>query len=131
MIPLNFKEHYLKEYFNPKGEKMLYSSFKKDLNLYKNYKDRIFYLYQIFGTAKFKLNNKDREEIQNIFKYNYGFNNQNFNKNNFVNNDFYNDFSLKNNGGSFQNNYNTYNNNLNYNNKYRKHSFQSNSNNWN
>ena len=131
MIPLNFKEHYLKEYFNPKGEKMLYSSFKKDLNLYKNYKDRIFYLYQIFGTAKFKLNNKDREEIQNIFKYNYGFNNQNFNKNNFVNNDFYNDFSLKNNGGSFQNNYNTYNNNFNYNNKYRKHSFQSNSNNWN
>ena len=29
MIPLNFKEHYLKEYFNQKGEKRLYISFKK------------------------------------------------------------------------------------------------------
>ena len=131
MIPLNFKEYYLKEYFNPKGEKNLYSSFKKDLNLNKNYKDRIYYLFQIFETAKYKLNNKDREEIQNIFKYTYGFNNQGFNKHNYINNDFHNDITLNKNGGSFQNNYNTYNNNYNFNNRYRKHSFQSNSNNWN
>ena len=70
------RQDYLREYFNQKGEKNMYNLFKKDLNIYKNYKDKIYYLYEIFETVKYKLNNKYREELKNAFnKYNYGFNN--------------------------------------------------------
>ena len=128
MIPFNIKEEYLKEYFKHNSEKYLYNLFKKDLNINKNYKDKLYYLSEIFETVKYKLNNKDREEIKNIFnKYIYVFNNQNFNNTSYINNDYFNNLSLNKNGGYYSNN-NSFNNN--YNNKHRKHSFQSSANNW-
>ena len=131
MIPFNMRQDYLREYFNQKGEKNMYNLFKKDLNIYKNYKDKIYYLYEIFETVKYKLNNKYREELKNAFnKYNYGFNNHNYNAHNYNNSSYYNDLSTNKNGGNYLNTYN-YNSNSNFNNKYRKHSFQSQSNNWN
>ena len=131
MIPFNMRQDYLREYFNQKGEKNMYNLFKKDLNIYKNYKDKIYYLFEIFETVKYKLNNKYREELKNTFtKYNYGFNNQNYNAHNYNNNSYYNGLSTNKNGGNYLNTYN-YNSNSNFNNKYRKHSFQSQSNNWN
>ena len=131
MIPFNIRQEYLREFFNQKAEKNLYNLFKKDLNMNKNYKDKIFYLFEIFETVKYKLNNKYREELKNIFnKYNYGFNNHNYNNDNYNNNSNYNDLSTNKNGGNYLNTYN-YNANSSFNNKYRKHSFQSQSNNWN
>ena len=135
MIPFNMRENYLREFFYQKGEKNLFNLFKKDLNIYRNYKDKVYYLFEIFETVKYKLNNKDREEINNIFsKYNYGFyNNNNINKNfnsHNHNNNYYNDLSTKKKSGNFLNTYN-YNINSNFANKNRKYSFQSQSNNCN
>ena len=114
MIPYNIREKYLKEFYSPYSEKNLYNLFKKDLNLSKNYKeyrDNIYYLYQIYEIINYKLNNKDRLEIKNIFnKYSYLINNTNNINNN------YNDKNTE-----------TYLSN----NKFRKHSFQSSNNNWN
>ena len=123
--PYNLRDNYLKEFYNPKGEKILYNLFKYDLNIYRNSKDKIYQLFQIFEIVKDKLNNKDREEIKNIFnKLTYGFNNM-------YNNNYYKDnMNMNKNGGNFANNY-THNNMINnYNNNNRKHSFQSQSNNW-
>ena len=133
MIPFNIRENYLREFFYQKGEKNLYNLFKKDLNIYKNYRDKVYYLFEIFETVKYKLNNKDRDEIKTIFtKYNYGFNNNNkhFDSLNYNNNNYYNDISTNKNGGNYLNSYN-YNINSNVNNKTRKYSFQSQSKNWN
>ena len=127
IIPFSIKESYLREYFKSKSEKYLYSLIKKDLNIFKNNKDKIYYLYEIYENIKYRLNNKDNEEIKSLFnKYFYSFKNQNFNNNNYKNNNYYNNFSQNKNGGNYSNN-NSYNNN----NKYRKHSFQPQNNNWN
>ena len=129
MIPYNIRESYLKEFFNPKGAKNIYNLFKKDLNLYKNEKDKIYYLFKIYEIIKSKLINKDSEEI--IFLLNkYGSNKPNINLNSYNNNAYYNENSSNKNGGNYLNinNYNHSNNNYG---KYRKHSFQSQPYNWN
>ena len=124
MIPMNIKENYLNQYYKPKSEKNLSILIKKDLNINKNYKDNIYYLSEIFEIIKCKLNNKDIEEIKNLInKYIYAFNHQSFNNNN-----YYNTLPQNKNGGNYSNNntFNSY-----KNNNYRKHSFQSQSNNFN
>ena len=134
MIPFNIRENYLREFYNSKGDKSLYNLFKRDLNLYKGSDDKIYYLFEIYETVKYKLNNKDREELKNIFnKYSYGYNNQNINNNNIYNNNYFNETSMNKNGGNYLNSNNNYNHNLNGSNynKYRKNSYQYNDNNWN
>ena len=97
MIPYNIRESYLKEFFNPKGAKNIYNLFKKDLNLYKNEKDKIYYLFKIYEIIKSKLINKDSEEI--IFLLNkYGSNKPNINLNSYNNNAYYNENSSNKNG---------------------------------
>ena len=66
--PYNLRDNYLKEFYNPKGEKILYNLFKYDLNIYRNSKDKIYQLFQIFEIVKDKLNNKDREENNYYFQ---------------------------------------------------------------
>ena len=123
MIPFNIRENYLREFFNPKGAKNLYNLFKKDLNLYKNEKDKIYYLFKIYEIVKNKLINKDSEEI--IFMlHKYGSNKSNININSYNNNSYFNENSSSKNGGNYLNINNYSHNNNNYN-KYRKHSFQS------
>ena len=123
MIPFNIRENYLREFFNPKGAKNLYNLFKKDLNLYKNEKDKIYYLFKIYEIVKNKLINKDSEEI--IFMlHKYGSNKPNININSYNNNSYFNENSSNKNGGNYLNINNYSHNNNNYN-KYRKHSFQS------
>ena len=124
MIPFNIRENYLREFFNPKGAKNLYNLFKKDMNLYKNEKDKIYYLFKIYEIVKNKLINKDSEEI--IFMlHKYGSNKSNININSYNNNNsYFNENSSNKNGGNYLNINNYSHNNNNYN-KYRKHSFQS------
>ena len=123
MIPFNIRENYLREFFNPKGAKNLYNFFKKDMNLYKNEKDKIYYLFKIYEIVKNKLINKDSEEI--IFMlHKYGSNKSNININSYNNNSYFNENSSSKNGGNYLNINNYSHNNNNYN-KYRKHSFQS------
>jgi len=108
MIPYNIRKSYLDGVYSQNYDKNLYNIFKKDINISKNYKENMFYLYEIFEIVSQKLNNKDREELKNIFnKYSYIINNSNIN-----NNKYYNDIT-------------------NNSNRYRKHSFQSQNNNWN
>ena len=129
MIPFNIRENYLREFFNPKGAKNLYNLFKKDLNIYKNEKDKIFYLFKIYEIVKNNLMNKDSEEIAFIL-HKFGANNSNININSYNNNSYFNEMSSNKNGGNYLN-VNNYNHNNNNYNKYRKHSFQSQGFNWN
>ena len=129
MIPFNIRESYLREFFNPKGAKNFYNLFKKDLNLYKNDKDKIYYLSKIYEIVKSKLINKDSEEILFLL-HKYGYNKSNINTSSYNYNAYFNENSSNKNGGNYLNinNYNHSNNNYN---KYRKHSFQSQPYNWN
>ena len=122
LIPFDFRINYLNQFYEKNCDKKLYNLFKNDLNKYQRYNDKKYYLYEIFEIVKQKMDNKDKEEIKNIFhKIFYNSKNQNINNNLFLvgingmNNDK--------NGGNYTNNYNNYHNNNAH--HYRKYSYQS------
>jgi len=122
LIPYNIRVNYLKNFFDKNPEKNLVNLFRNDLNKYQKYYEQKYYLYEIFEIVKQKMNNKDREEIKNIFNrifFNSKSQNNNYNNNN--NASLGNNGSNNNNGGNYQNNYNHHHNSIH---QYRKYSYQ-------
>ena len=124
LVPFDLRMNYLNYFYEKNCEKKLYCLFKNDLNKYQRYKDKKYYLYEIFDIVKQKMDNKNIQELNNYF--NSLFNNSKNQKNNNYNNLFLKGNNNMNNekiGGNYSNNYNNFHNNIGH--QYRKYSYQS------
>ena len=123
LIPFDIRVSYLDNFYDKNPEKNLANLFRNDLNKYQKSYEKKYYLHEIFEIVKQKMNNKDKEEIKNIFNR-ILFNSKsqsNYNNNN--NASLGSNGSNNNNGGNYQNNYNHHHNNSTH--QYRKYSYQS------
>lgn len=113
----------MKTFYDKNPEKTLVNLFRNDLNKYQKYYEKKYYLYEIFEIVKQKMNNKDKEEIKNLFNrifFNSKSQSNNYNNNNNASLGY--NGSNNNNGGNYQNNYNHHHNSIH---QYRKYSYQS------
>lgn len=123
IIPYDIRVNYLKTFYDKNPEKTLVNLFRNDLNKYQKYYEKKYYLYEIFEIVKQKMNNKDKEEIKNLFNrifFNSKSQSNNYNNNNNASLGY--NGSNNNNGGNYQNNYNHHHNSIH---QYRKYSYQS------
>ena len=67
LIPFDLRVNYLRDFYDKNPEKKLYNLFKKDLNIYQNDNDKIYYLSEIFEIVKPKMDFKDKEELSRFF----------------------------------------------------------------
>ena len=124
LIPFDLRMNYLNEFYEKNCENKLYNLFKNDLNKYQRYDDKKYYLFEIFEIVKQKMNNKDKEEINNYFNRLF-YNSKNQNSSNYNNSlpSVNNGMNNERNGGNYSSNYNNYHNNSGR--QYRKYSYQS------